>query len=104
MASTSKLIQAMNDITLEDEEEGGMVLGGTDVNEDAVISHGFNNKLCLVGRFIVEGAVDFQAMQNTLASLWKPGKGVHIKEIETNLYVFQFFHEIDLKRVVEGSP
>lgn len=56
------------------------------------------------GRFIIEGVVDFQEMQHTLASLWKPGKGVHVKEIETNLYVFQFFHEIDLKRVVEGSP
>lgn len=104
MASSSNLIQAMSAITLEDEEEGGIVLGGTDVADEEAVPHGFNNKLCLVGRFIIEGIVDFQAMQHTLASLWKPGKGVHVKEIETNLYVFQFFHEIDLKRVVEGSP
>lgn len=43
-------------------------------------------------------------MQHTLASLWNSGWGVHIKEIGTNMYVIQFFHEINLKRVIEGSP
>ena len=27
-----------------------------------------------------------------------------MKELDTNLYLFQFFHEVDIKRVVEGSP
>uniref|UniRef100_A0A803Q8T4 DUF4283 domain-containing protein n=1 Tax=Cannabis sativa TaxID=3483 RepID=A0A803Q8T4_CANSA len=43
-------------------------------------------------------------MQNTLASLWQPGKGMFVKELEPNLYVFQFYHEIDIQRVIEGSP
>lgn len=42
-------------------------------------SPGFDAKLCVVARFISEGRVDFQAMQQTLASLWKPGMGVYIK-------------------------
>lgn len=44
------------------------------------------------------------AMQHTLASLWRPGKGVYIKELDVNLYVFQFYHELDIKRVISGSP
>ncbi|WOG87678.1 hypothetical protein DCAR_0206909 [Daucus carota subsp. sativus] len=43
-------------------------------------------------------------MQHTLASLWKPGKGVYIKTVEANLFIFQFYHAIDLNRVIEGSP
>lgn len=53
---------------------------------------------------ISEGVVDFQAMQQTLTALWRPGRGVYIREINVNLYMFQFYHELDIKRVVEGSP
>ena len=44
--------------------------------------------LCPVGRFIQIGALDFTPMQQTLASLWRPGKGVYTKELETNLFLF----------------
>lgn len=57
-----------------------------------------------MGSFITEGEVDFAAMQHTLAALWKPGKGVYMKKVDTNLYLFQFYHEIDVKRVMEGYP
>lgn len=58
----------------------------------------------MVVRFLTEGYVEFPAMQQTLAALWKPGRGVFIKEVETNMYLFQFYHEMDVKRVLEGSP
>ncbi|KAL8158313.1 hypothetical protein AgCh_002855 [Apium graveolens] len=65
---------------------------------------GFNPKLCVVGRFLSEGRVDFMALQHTMAALWRPGKGVYMKELDTNLYLFQFYHEVDAKRVMEGCP
>lgn len=65
---------------------------------------GFDAKLCVVGRFITDGRVEFEAMQHTLALLWKPGRGVYMKELESNLYLFQFYHELDVKRVMEGCP
>ncbi|XP_074323953.1 uncharacterized protein At4g02000-like [Apium graveolens] len=43
-------------------------------------------------------------MKQTFAALWRPGKGVYVREIEPNLYLFQFYHELDIKRVLEGSP
>lgn len=104
MESTSKLIQAMNDITLEEEEESGIAIPVTKDTENFDILNGLDAKLCLVGRFITEGVIDFTAMKHTLAALWKPGRGVFIREVETNLYLFQFYHEIDIKRVIEGSP
>ncbi|XP_060959342.1 uncharacterized protein LOC115704505 [Cannabis sativa] len=43
-------------------------------------------------------------MKHTLAGLWKPGKGLFVKELGSNLFLFQFYHEIDIKRVINGSP
>ncbi|XP_060961729.1 uncharacterized protein LOC133031950 [Cannabis sativa] len=43
-------------------------------------------------------------MKHTLAGLWKPGKGLFVKEMKPNLYLFQFYHEIDIKLVINGSP
>lgn len=94
----------MQHITLEEEEEGGLALEGLEEVEQGENFCDYNAKLCLVGRFLSEGVMDFQAMQQTLAALWKPGRGVYIKEVDVNLYLFQFYHEIDIKRVVDGSP
>uniref|UniRef100_A0A803PKJ9 DUF4283 domain-containing protein n=1 Tax=Cannabis sativa TaxID=3483 RepID=A0A803PKJ9_CANSA len=43
-------------------------------------------------------------MQNKMASLWQPGRGVYVKELSHNHYIFQFYHEVDIERVIEGSP
>lgn len=104
MDASYNLVQNMNAISFDDEEEGGLeteeILG---TNKGLQIQ-GFDPKLCIVGKFISEGKVDFLAFQHTMAVLWKPGRGVYMKEIDTNLYLFQFYHEIDVKRVLEGSP
>lgn len=104
MNTTNSLTNAMNNITLEDEEEGGLAVGEEAIHNTEQLINGFDAKLCVVARFITEGNVDFQAMQQTLAALWKPGMGVYIKDLETNLFLFQFYHEVDVKRVMEGCP
>lgn len=86
MASTSNLVEAMNNITLEDEENEGLAFEVT--TEDLNVDQEINPHLCLVGRFLVDGVVDFPAMKQTMAALWRPGKGVFIKEIDVNLYLF----------------
>lgn len=43
-------------------------------------------------------------MQHKLAALWRPGRGVYIKQLEANRFIFQFYHEVDIKRVIVGSP
>ncbi|XP_060965260.1 uncharacterized protein At4g02000-like [Cannabis sativa] len=39
-----------------------------------------------------------------MADLWKPGKGMYVNIIEQNRFLFQFFHEIDIQRVLTVSP
>lgn len=104
MASTSGLINSMSNITLDDEEEGGLALEEEVFQNAEQVFSGFNPNLCVVARFISEGNIDFQAMQQTLAALWKPSRGVYIKNLDVNLFLFQFYHEVDVKRVMEGNP
>uniref|UniRef100_A0A803PEK6 Reverse transcriptase domain-containing protein n=1 Tax=Cannabis sativa TaxID=3483 RepID=A0A803PEK6_CANSA len=86
-------------ITLEEEETGGLQYG---VNDDDLSE--IDDRWCLVGRFITDREIDFLAMQHKMASLWRPGRGLYVKELEPNLYLFQFYHEVDIGRVIEGSP
>lgn len=82
---------------LEDEEEGGIEINEEVLGANNIQNQNFNANLCVVRLFINEGCVDFEAMQHTLAILWKPRKGVYMKELDSNLYIFQFYHEIDVK-------
>lgn len=104
MASTSNIIEAMNNVTIEDEEDEGLAFEVEAGEQYLDASQEINAELCLVGRFLVDGVIDFPSMKQTLAALWRPGKGVFIKEVDINLYLFQFYHMVDMKRVIEGSP
>ncbi|XP_057803674.1 uncharacterized protein At4g02000-like [Salvia miltiorrhiza] len=78
-----------DELVLDDE-----IAGGSNVSVE----------LCLVGRFLTDQPINFNLMRSRLASVWRPGKGVFMKDIGSGRYIFQFFHEIDLQRVFEGGP
>nr|KYP46937.1 hypothetical protein KK1_031419 [Cajanus cajan] len=40
-------------------------------------------------------------MKNCMASIWRLGKGVSISELKPGVFLFQFYHPIDLKRTVD---
>lgn len=104
MDTANNLLNAINNISLEDEEEGGLDLISEEALGNEQLISTFDAKLCVVARFLSDGHVDFPAMQQTLAALWKPGMGVYIKDMEPNLFLFQFYHEVDVRRVMEGCP
>ncbi|KAL8536022.1 hypothetical protein ACS0TY_011600 [Phlomoides rotata] len=62
------------------------------------------NDLCLVGRFLTMQTVNVTSMKNTLASVWRPMRGVSIKPIGKGRFLFQFHHTLDVNRILEGSP
>lgn len=103
MADNSKAFQDMEEsfarFKMDDEEEGGI-----SYEEDTEKLSEIDVRWCLVGRFLTDSPIDFQAMQHRMAALWRPGKGVYIKEVDHNIYIFQFYHEVDITRVMEGSP
>uniref|UniRef100_A0A803PEE1 Reverse transcriptase domain-containing protein n=1 Tax=Cannabis sativa TaxID=3483 RepID=A0A803PEE1_CANSA len=86
-------------ISMEDDEDEGLLFDNGDQEMPE-----FDARWCLVGRFLTDRSLDFMAMQHKMASLWRPGRGLSVKELDPNLYLFQFFHEFDVERVIEGSP
>ncbi|KAK6138367.1 hypothetical protein DH2020_027896 [Rehmannia glutinosa] len=84
---------------LEEEEENGLVIEQEESDESAK-----SFQWCLAGRFLTNRSINFLAMKNTLASLWRPVKGVLIKELGPNMFLFQFFHELDIQRVESNGP
>lgn len=85
-------------LSLEDEEQGGLMYEGDteDLSE-------IDTRWCLVGRFLTESPIDFQAMQHKMASLWRPGRGMYVKQLDSNRFIFQFYHEVYIKRFIEGG-
>lgn len=43
-------------------------------------------------------------MKERMATIWQPGRRVAIKEIEKGIFLFQFFHKLDMQRVMSGGP
>lgn len=68
-----------------------------------VEEEGVDTRWALVGRFLSNIPFDFNVMKNMMAGLWQPGKGMYVKELGNNWYLFQMGHEIDISRVIEGS-
>ena len=36
--------------------------------------------------------------------MWKPGRGIFVQELDDRRFLFKFFHEYDISRVLEGGP
>ncbi|XP_074352931.1 uncharacterized protein LOC141692091 [Apium graveolens] len=95
----SEMEESFAKFSMEDEDHGGI-----SYEEDSTIHSEIDTKWCLVGKFLTDSSIDFHAMQHKMASLWRPGKGMYVKQLDSNRFLFQFYHEIDIKRVCDGSP
>lgn len=73
---------------------------GDDDNENNQGEGGFN----LIGTLLIDKVVKFNFLKETMATIWRPVKRMMPKEIATNLFIFQFFHEKDIRRVIEEGP
>lgn len=83
-----------------------------DDKEDTIISlrrgtnHGdaINEQLCLVGRFLTRKPIRTLVMKDKLAVIWQPGDGISIKVLDSNLFLFQFYHWRYVNKVLSGGP
>lgn len=88
-----------------EEKIEGLVLEdeGVEENKDEL-------RWCLVVRLLIEKIINFNAMHNTLAALWRPLNVVSIKEIislsgsNMQCYLLQFYHEVSVQRMLYGDP
>ncbi|KAH9779368.1 reverse transcriptase domain-containing protein [Citrus sinensis] len=88
-------------LQIDEEEEGDLEVAGEEDEDNGRVKIDF--RYCLVGRFLTDKVINFVAMKNTMAALWRPGKGVCIKGLSHTLFLFQFFHEIDVRRILDSG-
>jgi hypothetical protein len=84
-------------LNLDEEEDLNFV-----VEEDTDEQHDMN--LCLVGRFVHDRPIRFNSMKVCLADVWRPVKSMAVKEASQGLYLFKFFHPLDMEEVLKGGP
>lgn len=89
----------LKDLSLSKDEENELIL-----NVDNADQHIDHFELCLVGRFLMDRSFNFNVMCNRMASIWRPGKGICIKDIGSHRYLFKFFHRVDMQRVLDEGP
>ncbi|PPS05347.1 hypothetical protein GOBAR_AA15318 [Gossypium barbadense] len=71
-------------------------------NEESAMVE-WNYQYCLVGPCLTDSVVHFPSLRNTMADLWHPIAGICISDLGDKRYLFQFFHEVDIKRVISAK-
>ncbi|KAF4364346.1 hypothetical protein F8388_018788 [Cannabis sativa] len=83
MASSSVAMRDLEEgcanISIEGEDDGALGVDFLVPDDQADHDH-----LCIVGRFLTARPIVFEAMRHVMASLWQPGKGVYVKDIDSN--------------------
>jgi 14-3-3 protein epsilon len=89
----------LESLSLHKEEEEGFCFDFEDEEDDQV-----DLRWCLIGRFLCDRSIHFNSMKVRMADLWKPVKGVTIKEAQARKFLFHFNHPLDMEAVIKGGP
>lgn len=98
-SSSRSLENACALLSLIEDEDEGLVIGNDDIKEV-----GEEFKFTLVGHLATEKPIKFNVLKDTLALVWSPGKGMNVIEAAPNLFLFQFFHKVDMICILEDGP
>jgi hypothetical protein len=90
---------SLDGLSLHEEEEEGFCFDFEEEDDNQV-----DLRWCLIGRFLSERVIHFNSMKVRMADLWKPVKGVTIKEARAGMYLFHFNHPMDMDAVLNGGP
>ena len=93
------LQEAWKRLKLTEEEDTAVLCEDEDSNDRAE-----QVALCLLGKLHTANSFNIGAMKTVMKTVWKPAKGVLIKELDWNLFIFQFFDMADKEYVINEGP
>ncbi|XP_019173224.1 PREDICTED: uncharacterized protein LOC109168694 [Ipomoea nil] len=96
-----RLTQRWADIALEEEVDVGFKPVGEDVG---VLAEEEERRWVCVGRFLTSKVVKLEYMRQVMASIWQPVWGMQATEIQSRLFMFIFYDETDMQRVLDEGP
>lgn len=94
--SEPSLEERYANLVIEDDEGAGIIIEKTEVVEA-------KPAFVLVGKFLTKKNINFNAMRNVIASLWRPKEGMEIYELGGFRYSFVFYHKLDMHKVIDGG-
>lgn len=75
-----------------------------DIGEDETEELRTKGSKCLIGRLGVAKKIHKEAFKAILVRIWRLLGSVFFKEIQENLWLFEFSDDNDKRRVLEGRP
>jgi hypothetical protein len=93
------LLEEWRKFSLTEDEAPGFF-----VDDDAMGNSKSLGSNCLLGRLITDKYFNKAALKSSMLRLWGVTRGITIKQIGENLFVFQFPNEHERSRVMNGSP
>jgi 14-3-3 protein epsilon len=96
----NKITETFNveNLSLNDEEDELEIV----LDEDG--SQGQQPSYCLVGKFLTNRPVRGKMMIEKMGDIWQPGKGMDVEEAHKGLFVFRFFHQLDVQHILKQGP
>ncbi|KAJ8423987.1 hypothetical protein Cgig2_009195 [Carnegiea gigantea] len=85
-------------------EWGKLKLEVLDADDTSSNHLDFQIALCLVGNLLTKTTFNADSLKNTLRNAWRPVNGLIVKDLNTNLFAFQFFSETDRDFVLNKGP
>ena len=60
--------------------------------------------MCLVGKLLTDNQFNAEALKTTMKNVWRPVRGVIVKDLDKNLFAFQFFSHANKETVLTKDP
>lgn len=71
------------DLLLSKDDEKELILDFGDISQQP--THAENS---LIGWFLTDRLINFIVNKNYMASIWRPGKGIYVQQINLQLFLF----------------
>jgi 14-3-3 protein epsilon len=92
-------IPDVENLSLNDDDDEALEIAFDD-EETPIQKQSFN----LVGRFLTNRPIRTSIMMSKMGDIWQPGKGMDIEEAQPGLFIFRFFHQLDVQHVLKQGP
>ena len=86
-------------LTLTKEEDDDIILGGDSTKATKALGEN-----CLVMQILTQRSINIEALRNTMRMAWKMNKGVHISDIDKDLFLVEFGDKKDKQKIMDMCP
>lgn len=99
MAMEDDLVVEWDKLKLTEEEEDTV-----EFKEEILEDRREEIKLSLIGKFLMTNTFSMRAMKSVMQTILQPSKGIVVRELGRNLFLFQFFLRKDKDFALSEGP